>query len=29
MLEKVTDEVKKMQKQWDIPVKECGSDVQS
>lgn len=26
VLEKVTDEVKKMQNQWDIPVKECGSD---
>lgn len=26
VLEKVTDEVKRMQKQWDIPVKERGSD---
>lgn len=26
VLDKVTDEVKRMQKQWDIPVKECGSD---
>lgn len=26
VLEKVTNEVKRMQKQWDIPVKERGSD---
>lgn len=25
-LEKVTDEVKRMQRQWDIPIKERGSD---
>ncbi|MCG1578820.1 hypothetical protein K4Q20_02450 [Staphylococcus epidermidis] len=26
VLEKVTNEVKRMQKQWDIPIKERGSD---